>query len=380
MLFLSQLLGCLALLTSVFVSATPLQDIGVQPGQIIKNGTITPGNPARFTFVDVPDELGLPCDMANIDGSVWVQFLLAEKLARIDPNTHKIVEQYDIPFTGPAAAQSALPSAGGFALLACVIRSGNDGNLYAANGLRNQLVKLDMTTKKVTVFTPPSALSAAGNLQPLNDLWGTPEGMFFSQSSANLITLFDYYTHKFKSWKIPTPGSLPLGMRKAYDERLYFTELAGQKIGALNPTTGVIQEYPLPVPELLGPAVLRVETDSKYVWFTGALSDSIGRLDIYTGQFKSFPNNAPLSYAGVPSEITEDNNGFIWFDTWTQNLLHRLNRISGVMEHISIPGTAVIDPISAPFGFGIGINYFPVKNQIYFTLAALNTIGIYQLL
>lgn len=335
---------------------------------------------SRFTFVDLPTPAALPCDLCTgPDGAEWVQYFLSEKLARIDPVT-KQVKEYDIPWTSPPLGNlSSLPSAGGLALGACVIRPGKDGNIYAANGLRNQLVKLDLKTEKVTVYTPPGLLSALGNLQPFNDLWPGETGMFFSQTTANLISLFDYKTHEIKSWSVPTPLSSPLGMRTSYDGALYFAELVGQKIGRLDPKTGEIKEYPLPIPSLLGPAVLRVQTEGKYVWFTGALSNSIGRMNIYTGEFKAYPNTAPLSAASVPSEITIDKSGTIWFCTWTQNIIHSLNPNTGAMEHITVPGTVVAAPVSVPFGFGVGIDYYPPKNQIYFTQTALNRVGIYQL-
>lgn len=205
--------------------------------------------------------------------------------------------------------------------------------------------------------------------------------MYYSQSSANIINLFDYKTHKFQSWKVPTPGALPLGMRKAVDGQLWFTELGGQKIASLNHKTGKIKEYLLPIPHLLGPAVMRVELQEKFLYFTGAFSDSIGRIDITNGAFKYWKNTAPASPASVPSEDTNDSAGNVWFCTWTQNLLHKLNPATGAQEHIEIPHTAVTEPVSAPFGFGIGIDYYNVNgaNQIYFTQAALNRVGRLQL-
>lgn len=334
-----------------------------------------------FKFFDIPTPAAGPCDLeTGPDGAEWVQYLFAEKLARIDPVTGNITE-YAIPFKGPLGTPDILPAANGKALLACVIRAGKDGNLYAANGLRNQLVKLDMKTKKVSVFTPPGLLQPVGNLQPLNDLWGAEEGMYFSQSTSNQISLFDYTTHKIKSWTIPTPLSAPLGMRTAVDGKLWFTELAAQKIASLDHKTGNITEYPLPVPALVGPAVLRVQEERRYLYFTAALSNSIGRIDIFTGEFKAFPNTAPVSAASVPSEDTADSRGNVWFCTWTQNLLHKLHPATGHMVHIEIPHTAVLDPVSLPFAFGIGLDYYNVKgaNQIYFTQATLNRVGRYQL-
>lgn len=59
------------------------------------------------------------------------------------------ITEYEIPFTGAKGSNFSLPiGTGGKALLACVIRKGDNVNLYAAHGLRNQLVKLEMKTKE----------------------------------------------------------------------------------------------------------------------------------------------------------------------------------------------------------------------------------------
>lgn len=333
---------------------------------------------SKFTFIDIPHPAAGPCDMATgPDGAEYVQYLFSEKIARIDPETNALTE-YDIPFTGPKLPAPLKPVAN-IALGACVVRAGKDGNIYAANGLRNQLVKLDLATKKVSVFTPPNPLPGLGNLQPFNDMWGAPEGMYYSQTTANIVSLFDYRTHAFKNFQVPTPAAGPLGMRTAYDGGLWFTETLANKIGRLNHTTGAIKEYPLP-PSLAGPAVLRVETAGRYIWFTAILSNAVGRMDIYTGETKTYENTAAPA-GSLPSEDTIDGAGNVWFCTWTQNVLHKIDPATGAQTHIGIPEAEGKAYTPMPFDIGVGIDYYGLKgkNRMYFSQSVLNRIGYYDL-
>lgn len=126
---------------------------------------------------------------------------------------------------------------------------------------------------------------------------------------------------------------------------------------------------------------MRVGLDNKYLDFTGALSDSIGRIDITNSKFKSWHNTAPLSAASVPSEDASDTLGNMYFCTWTQNLLRRLTPSTGAQEQLAIPHTSVVAPVSLPFGFGIVLEFYNVNgaNEIYFTQATVSRVGRLQL-
>lgn len=325
-----------------------------------------------FTFYDMPTPLAGPCDLCEgPDGAEWVQDLLANKIARIDPTTG-LVEEYEIPFTLPTNSYSSLPNVGGRVVLACAIQPGSDGHIYAANGLRNQLVRINVTTRHIDVFTPPP-FNPLGDLQPFNDLYRGPTGMFFTQTTANVVTHFDYITEQFTSYVVPTPEGSPLGMFVASDGGAWFAEFLGNKIGRLNASTGEIVEYPLPL-SLIGPAVIRVETENRYLWFTAFLGNGIGRIDIRTGQVTAFTNPSPASF---PSEDTLDSQGNIWFSTATQNVLNVLSQ-DGTFSEIIQPGTDNVAPVSLPFYFDIGIHYGP-GNAIWFTEATSNRVGRYQL-
>lgn len=132
-----------------------------------------------FTYYEMPTALAGPCDLCTgPDGAIWVQDILVDKIARIDPDTGD-VEEYDIPYTGPGLQGGALlgiPDLLNRSALACALQPGHDGNIYAASGLRNQFIRINPTTKAIDVFTPnpPAPL---GDVLFLNDLYAHPKGV-----------------------------------------------------------------------------------------------------------------------------------------------------------------------------------------------------------
>ncbi|TID27262.1 NHL repeat-containing protein [Venturia nashicola] len=350
----------LAIITSKLTSATPVTD-------------------GSFTFYDMPTPLSGPCDLATgPDGALWVQNILVDTIVRIDPVSGQVSE-YNIPYTIPGTQNPAILPAltNGRTALACVIRAGNDGNLYAASGLRNQFLRINPSTRKIDVFTPPD-YNPLGDLQPFNDLTPGPTGMYFSQTTANLISHFDYVTEDITSFAVPTPLAAPLGM-VFFRGYLWYAELLGNKIARFDPVTNRTQEYPLPL-SLLGPAVVRATfSDPDRVCFTAFLGGANGCIGADTGKIDVYPNTGLAPALSLPAENTRDlrYNDIVYYSTASQNYINILNLTSGSISKVTEPGTVLAEPISLPFYFDIGMNYGP-GNAVWFTEATTNRVGRYQ--
>lgn len=262
----------------------------------------------------------------------------------------------------------------GHTAFSCAIRPGRDGNIYAAFGTRNQLVRINPITKHIDVFTPNNLLQPLGDLQPFNDLYSAKDGIYFSQTSANLISFFSFATQKIESYAIPTPASFPLGVFVDSEGLVWFTELVGQKLGRFDPKTKSFTEYPVPV-SLVTPAVIRVETENRYIWFTSFVGNAMGRFDKRTGQFATYPN--PL-VGGLVAEDTLDKDGNIWFSSATQNVVSKLNPKTGGIEQIVMPGTTVVAPVSVPLYFVIAMNYGP-GDAVWFTEETVGRVGRFDI-
>lgn len=236
-------------------------------------------------------------------------------------------------------------------------------------GIRNQMVQVKLPERTLKVFTPPN-YNPAGNLQPFNDFYTGPHGMFFTQTTGNVINYFDYKTETFRTYDVR--GS-PLGMFYGSDNLAYFAEFLGNRIGRLHPKTGKVEEFDLPA-SLVGPAVIRVEKDG-CIYFTAFLGNGIGRLNMKTGAVDSWTYPVPLAF---PAEDTIDKHGRVWFSTATQNTLAYLEPSTGHFTRIVQPATLLVAPVSLPFQFEIASHYGP-GNAIWFTQAIGNRVGRYQL-
>jgi streptogramin lyase len=184
---------------------------------------------------------------------------LINNIFRIDPQSGQVVE-YPIPFTTPISNQT-IPGLNNKLIqdrtaLSCAIRKGADGKIYFANGLRNQLGRIDPQTKNIQIFQPP--VNPAGNLLNFNDLYTADDGIHFTQTTGNVFSFFSFATEQFSSYNVPTPLALPLGLFVASDKKVYIAELLANKILVFDPKTKAINEYALP--ELAQfPAVVRAE-------------------------------------------------------------------------------------------------------------------------
>jgi streptogramin lyase len=195
--------------------------------------------------------------------------------------------------------------------------------------------------------------------------------MYYTQTTGNQVSLFDYENHTFKNFDVPTPLSGPLGCRTSTDGALWFTEFFANKIGRLNATSGVITEYGLP-PLAFGPAVMRVE-DGPYMYFTALVGNGIGRINKETGESEVFTYPIPLA---TPTENTKDSKGNVWFSTLLSNTLQYFTPSTEKFTTIQLPGTLPLLPV--PPVVDVPVNYGP-GNNIWFAQFLTNRVGKYSL-
>ncbi|KAG4413582.1 hypothetical protein IFR04_013284 [Cadophora malorum] len=364
-------------LLSIFGAAALFDQVWSAPAPQNFPGEVSPQDP-RFTYYPFDTPLTGPCDLTTgPDGAIWSSNFITNTIGRVDPVTGEVTE-YQVPSVN--LPNPRLGDLGGRAGFSCVIQPGSDGFLYAASGIRNELIKINPTTKDIKVFRPPSTgelPSVIGNLEPFNDMWRGPEGMLYTQTTANVISYFTYDTEEFIDFRPPTPLAGPLGIYIASDGYAWFCEFFANKVGRLDFNTGEIIEYDIPIP-LSSCAVIRAETsdaEGTYVWFTAFTGNYNGRVNIQTGEIKAFPSTSLLSF---PTENTVDGEGNVWFSTATRNSVNKLNPNTGEITSVKQPGTLIEAPISVDPRVNIAVHYGP-GNAIWFTELARNRIGRFQL-
>lgn len=335
---------------------------------------------SKFTFYPLLTPLSGPCDLTKgPDGALWGEDILVDKIFRVDPTSGQVTE-YDIPFTTPVSNQS-IPGLSKEVqdriAFSCAIRNASDGNIYASNGLNNQLVRINPTTKQIKVFQP-EPINPLGNLFPFNDLYTSQHGFYATQTTGNTFQYFDFKTEKFTTYEVPTPAAFPLGLFVASNGLVYVAELVGNKILVFNPRTKAMHEYDLPTPGQF-PAVIRAERNG-YVYFSLFVGNGIGRINMATNQIELFHTDQT---GQLGSEDTIDGDGGVWLSSFTTNVMSRLDTNTLKFSYVAFPKTFAKQhvkgvPGDVPPVVDIAVNYGP-GNAIWFTGLRNNNVGRYSL-
>jgi virginiamycin B lyase len=157
---------------------------------------------------------------------------------------------------------------------------------------------------------------------------------------------------KIEEWSVPSKGGHPHDPAVGPDEALWFTEQMVNKLGRLDPKTGVIQEFPLPSDKNAGPHGLVADEDGN-IWFTANFGGYIGKLDPRTGKVTEY--KMPSDKADDPHTAAFDAHGILWFTVQGGNMVGRLNPKSGKIELKEVPTDAAL-----PYGIQINSKGIPV--------------------
>jgi virginiamycin B lyase len=157
-------------------------------------------------------------------------------------------------------------------------------------------------------------------------------------------------TVQIKEYEVPTPNSRPHDPALAPDGSLWYTGMAANKLGRLDPKTGEFKEYPLKTPKS-GPHGLVADKDGS-IWFTAISGGYVGKLDPKTGDIAEF---RPSGGAQIdPHTPAFDHDGILWFTNEETNYIGRLDPKSGEMKLIKSP-----TPHAVPYGIVITQNNVP---------------------
>ena len=113
------------------------------------------------------------------------------------------------------------------------VASDAHGMIWATAFTSGLLVRLDPASGVVTRYYAPSATSNTGGLYGVTI---SPTGQVWVAISAiGIIARLDVPANQFVYYKIPTVGSLPLGVVVDAHQMVWFTEAGSNKVGMLQP-------------------------------------------------------------------------------------------------------------------------------------------------
>ena len=237
-----------------------------------KVGVLTPSGSYSEIRVGPVGVVGVP--RYNF-GSVWApnaiegDGLLSTSITKINIATHQTTEY---PINEPVGSFSDDSAPGA------------DGLLYIDSTVPNVLTSMNPDTGKiVATYHLPGNLPGPFTLNPAP---GTTK-LWTNSLLGNYIVSFDTSTKKFQTYPVPTPGSVPDVTVIGPNGTVWWSEFVGDKIGELNPATGVITEFKMPSDSITA-------WDIEYNHGTGAngamlvadlLSNRVYRFDIATSTF-----------------------------------------------------------------------------------------------
>ncbi len=178
-----------------------------------------------------------------------------------------------------------------------------------------------------------------------------------------------------RDWKVPSQGSFPHDPAVGPDGALWYTGMMSNTLGRVDPATGKIKEYPLPIAGS-GPHGLVADGEGN-IWFTASYKGYIGKLNAQTGVVTAYPMPDPS--ARDPHSLAIDPKGIIWFTVQFGSFVGRLDPRTGA---VTLKQLQAAD--ARPYGITVnskGIPFFCEfgKNRIGRIDPATMDIGEYQL-
>ena len=204
-------------------------------------------------------------------------------------------------------------------------------------GCRRALAYWDPKTDQLEIF--PMTQFGMGSLWAVDsnaNAYAAARGTFKGEGrDSAYIAKFDLQTQEWTTFKVPTPWGTPYELKADSKDNIWFTQIATDKIGKLDPRTGKITEYPVPTTGGARAAPRRFSIDSKdNIWFTEFLGNKIGMVDSQTGEVTQYEVPTPFS---LPYAIGVDRNDVVWFGQMAAIRLGRFDPKTKTFREYPIP-------------------------------------------
>jgi streptogramin lyase/plastocyanin len=278
----------------------------------------------------LPTAFAAPFKIApDSSGHLWFTEVYASAIGRFDLKTGQITE-YKTPTLDSRPGGIAVDHA---------------GRVWFTQQMGNKIAYLDQTqlsqseasaarptsvaapvagTSDVPTHSPkreePSPPPAATGAEVINFRVPTPGGapgntlveddrgwLWFTQLFGNKIGAINRVSHDFREIELPRPVSMPTGLCLDPHGPIWVVEFRGNALARIAPSNGQLEEFALPWPNTLPTAVTLDEHGA--VWVALMRTGSIARFDPATHSFTLVPlpeiDSNPLFLAA-------DNHGGIW--------------------------------------------------------------------
>jgi virginiamycin B lyase len=250
---------------------------------------------------ELPDTGAEPHEVSvDNEGNGWVTQRTGGRLGRLDLKTLTYTE-----IDPPAGASDKVRLNG-------IVRGSDDKFWFLDGGPNRCWFSYDTVTKEFNSFTLPKLKSgsASGNTMRVH-----PNGtVWLCSISANQIIRLDPKTKQFTVWDVPSgvkagKTASPYGMAISGDGKVWFVENAMGKVGRIDPATGKIDEYPIPVKDVVA---RKMGMDSEgNIWVGLHIPGKLMKIDYKTLKMTIF--DPPTKNAGVYSVQGDPTSKLVWF-------------------------------------------------------------------
>jgi streptogramin lyase len=173
-------------------------------------------------------------------------------------------------------------------------------------------------------------------------------------------------------YQLPRASMAPHDVLRDTNGIIWFSEFSDQAIGALDPKTGKVTEYPIPSPKPNFPTgTLDLEPDSQgNYWFAMMFQTGLAKFDPRTKTVQTFPIPAALNSDAaqqsmvMPKGLAAD--GKVWTNMVNRQSVMRMDLATGAFELIDpfatmAPGQNQKGAEHSPYGMVVD-----AKNDLYF--------------
>ncbi len=301
-----------------------------------------------YTEYDLPARTRQPHDViVDSSGTVWYAAFGEQIIGKMDATTGKVTE-YTVPTLKPAAPKGILG-----------MRFDEDENLWLGMQFQGGIAKFDTKTEKFQVWSLPPHLN--GDHVQMNQVGPgrhKVDGKVWLQDAGTYTILrLDVKTGAFEvfaPYPIPRPNVYDIVPDK--DNNGWYLPLGAEEVGRIDAKTGAITMFKTPTPGS-GPRRGMMDAEER-LWFGENRGDRIGMFDTKTRQFKEW--RPPTQ--GWPYDVTADRTGTAWSGNEYNDRIVRLNPATGQMIEYLLPRQTNVrrvwvDDRTTPVTFWVGNNH-----------------------
>jgi streptogramin lyase len=307
-----------------------------------------------ITTYDLPRPEAEPHDAVVVAGHVYYSDFGSLYVGELDPVTGK-VRDYKIPVLKPAAPKGTLG-----------LQADRAGNVWVALMYQGGLAKLDGKTKKITTYALPSAWQNGSTQQSMlaAEQSHVDGKVWTNDQSDHTFLRLDVATGRYE--KIPAQkdqnGQPISGYGLPVDQKnnLYPLEFTGSgtKIGRVDAKTKLLTTWTSP----LGRArPRRGQFDNMGVlWFGEFGADAIGSVNPATGKLQEW--KLPLKWSMPYDAVKANKTGDVWTGSMLNDRITRFNPVTKQLVHYLLPEETNIRRVffdDATNSFWVGANHKP---------------------